>query len=52
MVNMFASKLVEHRFELRSCLTKTKKLVFAASPPSIQHLGARANTGSLRIRIM
>jgi len=32
--------------------TKTEKLVFAASPLSMQHEGERTNTGSLDIRIM
>ena len=45
MVSMLASNAVEPK-------PKTLKLVFVASPLSTQHLGERAKTGLLGIRIM
>ena len=43
---------LDHGFEPGSGQIKTIKLVFAASPLSMQHYGVRAKTGWLKIRIM
>ena len=52
MVSMLASGAVDCGCEPWSGQTKTIKLVFVASPLSTQHLGERAKTGWLGIRIM
>jgi hypothetical protein len=50
MVSVLASSAVDRGFKPRSVKPKTIKLVFVASPLSMQHLGIRAKTGWLRIR--
>ena len=42
MDSMLALSIVDHGFK-----PKTKKMVFIASPLSMQHLGVRAKTGWL-----
>ena len=49
MVSVLASSAVDRGFEPRLAQTKTKKLVFVASPLSTQHSGKRAMTGWLGI---
>ena len=45
MANVLASSSVDRWFELRSVKAKTIKLVFVASPLSLEHYGGRAKTG-------
>jgi hypothetical protein len=52
MVSVLASSVVDRGFESGRVKPKTLKLVFVASPLSTQHLGERAKTGWLGIRIM
>ena len=53
MVSMLASSVVDRVFDLTDRVKlKTIKLVSVASLLSTQHLGERAKTGWLRIRIM
>ena len=52
MVSMLAASSVDGGFETRSSQTKDYKLVFVASPLSMQHSGERTKTGWLGIRIM
>ena len=52
MVSMHVSSAVDRGFEPRSGQQKTTKLVSVASPKNAQHLGERAKTGWLGIRIM
>jgi uroporphyrinogen-III synthase len=52
MVNMVASSAVDCEFEPRLNQTKDYKMVFVASPLSMQHLVERAKTGWLGIKIM
>ena len=51
MVSVHASCAVDRGFEPRSNQTKDLQLVFVASPRSTQHLGEKAKTGWLGIRI-
>ena len=51
VVSVLASSAVDRGFETRSGQTRLK-LVCVASPLSTQHLGERAKTGWLGIRIM
>ena len=52
MVSVLASSVVDHSSSPGRVKPKTIKLVFAASPISIQQKGERAKTGWLGIRIM
>ena len=53
MVSVLASGVVDCRFEPYRIKPKTIKLVFVASPLSMQqHYGERVRTGWLGIRIM
>jgi hypothetical protein len=52
MVSVLVSSVVDRGFEPGWVKPKTIKLVFVASPLSMQHKGERAKTGWLEIRIM
>jgi hypothetical protein len=52
MVSMLVSSVVDRGFESRSGQTNFLKVVCLASLLSRQHLGKRAKTGWLEIRIM
>jgi hypothetical protein len=42
MISMLASSVVDQGFELHQFQPKTTKLLFAASPLSLQHSGVKA----------
>jgi hypothetical protein len=52
MVSMLALSVADRVFEPGRFYSKTSKLVFVASPLSMQHLGERAKTCWFEIRIM
>jgi hypothetical protein len=52
MVSMFALHVVDHGFKPGHVKSKTVKLVFVASPLSMQLYGVREKTDGLGIRIM